>query len=111
LEFRRVLFRSEDVLPSETTVIFEVSEGPETETVPDVLGLDRDEAVSALEAAGFKVTVEETHSDDVAEHKVISQSPEAGEDVKKESTVKLVVSLGDQKSTRLNSSHVSISYA
>ena len=39
------------------TVTIEVSKGPESVDVPDVLGRPRDEAVKALEEAGFEVDV------------------------------------------------------
>ncbi|WP_431782225.1 Stk1 family PASTA domain-containing Ser/Thr kinase [Streptomyces chumphonensis] len=39
------------------TVTLTVSKGPESVTVPDVVGLDEDAAVAALEEAGFEVTV------------------------------------------------------
>ncbi|MBC7247286.1 MAG: Stk1 family PASTA domain-containing Ser/Thr kinase [Actinobacteria bacterium] len=63
-------------------------------TVPNVVGLDRDEAESRLRDAGFQVAVREEASSEVAEGKVIRQSPLANLKVAKGSQVTIVVSKG-----------------
>ncbi|QPK82215.1 Stk1 family PASTA domain-containing Ser/Thr kinase [Schaalia sp. ZJ405] len=71
------------------TVSYVVSKGPELVTVPNVVGKQRDEAISILEAAGLKVEV----------HNVLGgvfgtsryTDPDAGTSVRKGSTIALYV--------------------
>lgn len=63
-------------------------------SVPNVVGLDKDEAERRLRDAGFQVTVSEEASSEVAEGKVIRQSPLANLKVAKGSQVTIVVSTG-----------------
>jgi beta-lactam-binding protein with PASTA domain len=76
-----------------STVQLVVSTGPPRETVPDVVGQTRSEAVTALTAAGFKAAVTEAFSDKKAGI-VVSQKPEAGAKLDEGGTVALVVSKG-----------------
>ena len=46
----------------ESTVVIFVSSGKAKTTVPDVVGMTRDEAVAALTAANLKVNVNEVYS-------------------------------------------------
>lgn len=64
--------------------------------MPDVLNLNKDEAVTLLEEKGLKVSDNITYelSDDVEEGKVISSDPVARTQVKKGDEVSLVVSSG-----------------
>ncbi len=62
--------------------------------VPDVVGLEREEAVTRLRDAGFQVSVGEEASSEVAAGKVIRQSPLANLKVAKGSRVTIVVSTG-----------------
>lgn len=63
--------------------------------VPDVVGLTQADAVLALEAAGFVVSVTTAASNTVATGLVISQVPAGGEFAASGSTVSIVVSTGD----------------
>lgn len=63
-------------------------------TVPDVVGMQKSEAVKALEDADLKVQVATSPSDDVAVDEVLSSNPPAGASVAFESTVKITVSAG-----------------
>lgn len=66
-------------------------------TVPDVRGLDLEDATSALYGAGFNLgVVTEEADDEVEEGLVVSQSPEAGTEVVGGSPVNLVVSVGSE---------------
>lgn len=67
-----------------------------TRTVVNVVGQTKDDAVSALEDAGFKVTVKTENSDKVEAGKVISQDVAGDTKAKKGSTVTIVVSDGPQ---------------
>jgi len=70
-----------------------VSTGPPRETVPDVVGQTRTEAVDALAAAGFENEVAEAFSDKKAGI-VVSQDPKAGAQLDEGGTVALTVSKG-----------------
>jgi eukaryotic-like serine/threonine-protein kinase len=78
-----------------------VSLGVSDQTVPRVVGSPRDAAVELLEGAPyhFEVEVDEAHSDDVPAGQVISQEPQAGEDLAQRGAVAIVVSLGIEQVT------------
>jgi serine/threonine-protein kinase len=61
-----------------TTIELGISTGPEQVTVVDVTGKDEDAARSALEAAGFKVAVEQQEDADKDPGTVLSQNPSSG---------------------------------
>lgn len=83
-----------------STVGIVVSKGQEKVGVPNVVGVDRNSAISVLEAAGFKVSEGASqYSDRVAAGYVISQSESAGVKLAKGSTVTIVVSNGRQPFT------------
>ena len=74
------------------TVEIVISEGPETATVPGVVGQDADSARSQLENAGFEVVVREQETNDPAmENQVLDQNPAGGVKVEPGSTVTIVV--------------------
>jgi serine/threonine-protein kinase len=63
--------------------------------VPDVVGMEQQQAEDALRAAGFKVEIEaEEYSETIPQGSVVRQNPEAGEMLKEEGTVRLVISRG-----------------
>ncbi|WP_432547799.1 Stk1 family PASTA domain-containing Ser/Thr kinase [Kineococcus sp. SYSU DK004] len=63
-------------------------------TTPDVTGRDPDRAAEALAAAGLAVEREEAYSDTVPAGVVAATDPAAGDRVRRDGTVTLVVSLG-----------------
>ncbi len=68
---------------------------PEQESVPTITGLTRAQAESTIQSGGLQVgEVSQAASEDVAEGRVISQDPEAGEQVDPDSSVDFVVSTG-----------------
>ncbi|MBU7599531.1 Stk1 family PASTA domain-containing Ser/Thr kinase [Streptomyces sp. P38-E01] len=69
------------------TVTLTLSKGPEMVEVPDVVGMDEDEAVQELEDAGFKVTVRRFFFTG----KVFNQSVDAGEEAAKGSKVTVYI--------------------
>ncbi|MDP9858940.1 serine/threonine-protein kinase [Olsenella profusa DSM 13989] len=75
------------------TVTYQLSKGPETTSVPSVVGMTQDQATKKLQDAGFTVTVKNADSDSVEKGKVISQSPSSGR-AAKGSTVTITVSNG-----------------
>ena len=70
-----------------------VSRGQNIVTLPDVIGLQREEAESELKRLGFIVDVD-TRDDDEPEGQVISQDPGGGSHLKKGTTVTIIVSTG-----------------
>ena len=79
-----------------TTITLSISSGPESSSVPNVVGRDQVEASSILESAGFKVSVKQSYSDSVEQGKVISQSPSGSTTVSPGSTVTITVSQGKE---------------
>jgi beta-lactam-binding protein with PASTA domain len=75
-----------------TTVRLEVSTGPEQVSVVDVTGKSEDDARSALEAAGFKVAVQQQESADEDPGTVLSQNPSGGQ-AARGSTVTITVAI------------------
>lgn len=68
----------------------------DTITVPKVGGMSEVEA-NELDKAGLKASVEYTHSDSVEQGKVIDQTPKANSEVADGSTVKIIVSQGQDQ--------------
>ncbi len=78
--------------PKNSSVTLEVSKGPATDTVPDVTNLDSATARATLEAAGFKVKVEFTDTEDpTQDDRVVSQSPAGDTQAKKNAKVTITV--------------------
>ncbi len=93
-----------EVVPDETNVIFEISKGPETVTLPSYEGMTESEAREAIEGEGLRVAVSEEHSEDVKEGNVIRQKPEPYSDVTLESEVEIFVSTGPEEKPPINHS-------
>ncbi len=83
----------------DTVVTYYLSLGSEGSSIPNVVGQTRTAATTTLNNAGFYVSVETQYSSTVAEGLVISQSPSAGEKLKENGTVNLVVSKGAETSS------------
>lgn len=83
-----------------STVTLVVSKGKETKTVemPDLVGKDIDEAKYVLTKAKLKVgDIEKQHSDIYVEGEVIWQSEDPGDEIKEETKINLIVSLGPEE--------------
>ncbi len=75
----------------DTTVDLQVSKGPPLVTVPDVVGYTSQQAVQALEAAGFQV-VQQTVSTDASQQNIVqSQNPLGNTQAAKGSKVTIVI--------------------
>src|SRR5699024_8672357 len=99
------------VVPSETRVIFEVSIGPESFQLKDLVGLSLEEAESYAEDNGLTLNTEEVHSDSVEEGLIVKQNPGANASVKEGSTVQVSVSLGpEEKPPNLHTVTFSVPY-
>ncbi|MGN1296961.1 MAG: Stk1 family PASTA domain-containing Ser/Thr kinase [Clostridia bacterium] len=82
-----------------STVKVVISKGQEKTTVPKVVGMERDEAIKALEDAKLKVEVVEETSKKVQEGYVISQETDPETDAYAGDTVIIHVSTGVEKAT------------
>jgi serine/threonine-protein kinase len=75
-----------------SSITLEVSEGPQTEQVPDVTSLDAETARGNLEASGFRVRQTSQDTDDpTLDQIVLAQDPEGGADAEPGSVVTIVV--------------------
>ena len=91
---------SDTELEEGKTIKLVVSKGQKIEdkvTVPDVRSKTKSGAQSELKAAGLKVSIKESYSDDVAKGEVISQTPSQGSKVSKNTTVVITVSKGKKE--------------
>jgi len=79
-----------------SAVTLVVSSGPQKVDVPDVTGLDQQDAVNQLREAGLSTVVREKSSSDPVDT-VVSQSPAGGQQIDQGSTVTLFVSNGKVK--------------
>ena len=77
-----------------STVKVVISKGQEKTTVPKVVGMEKEEAIKALEDANLKAEVVEETSKKVEEGYVISQETDANTDAYAGDTVKIHVSIG-----------------
>ncbi len=71
------------------------SESLPTVTLPDVIGLDEDDAVRELEGLGFTVKVNEIGTEEVSKGKVAEQIPAGASEVEEGSNVSIYVSTGE----------------
>ena len=62
--------------------------------MPDLVGMEQEEAIEVLEEHNLEVEIQEIHDSEVPENRVISQSPSPGMSVKEGSTVDLRISIG-----------------
>jgi eukaryotic-like serine/threonine-protein kinase len=86
----------ERILQNGTIEIY-TSRGPERYQVPDVVGMTAAEAEEALTAVGIPVgEVDEKFHDEVAKGVVISQSAPPGDELRRDTSVSIVVSKGRQ---------------
>jgi serine/threonine-protein kinase len=81
-----------------TDVVLTVSSGPKLATVPVLVGVQRSVAVQQIRGRGLSPSVEETASSKPA-GEVIRQAPSAGSQLPAGSTVSIVVSKGEKKTT------------
>ena len=84
----------DSMAPDGSEIELIVSTGPEQVQVPNVVGLNYDEAKDALEGEGLKVKKEERASDE-SKDTVINTNPPAGQSVDVGATVTVIVSEGE----------------
>ncbi|WP_373895976.1 Stk1 family PASTA domain-containing Ser/Thr kinase [Virgibacillus sp. CBA3643] len=86
-----------DVVPSETSVIFEVSIGPESVSLNDLAGMTEEAASDYLDNQNLTMNRVEESSDSTPEGEVIRQEPEADTELEEGSTVNVYVSSGPEE--------------
>ncbi|SDC64812.1 serine/threonine protein kinase [Terribacillus halophilus] len=84
------------VVPEDTTVIFEVSKGPEAVTLTDLTGMTEEEAQSYLDKNNLDGSFIEQPSNEVEEGVVIRHEPRAGQSIEENGSVDLYVSTGPE---------------
>lgn len=84
------------VVPEDTTVIFEVSKGPEAVTLSDLTGMTEEEAQSYLDKNDLDGNFIEQPSDEVDEGIVIRHDPGSGQSIEENGSVDLYISTGPE---------------
>ena len=84
----------ETVLRKGDSVMLSVSSGPAQLQMPDLVGMNMDEATALVKSMGFIPAYERVVNGDYALDTVVSQMPAAGDKVSRDSTVSLTVSGG-----------------
>jgi len=86
----------QEVVPSETRVIFEISSGPQTVTMGSLSGLTEQEALDYLKDHDLKMNKIEENSETVEEGYVIRQHPDGDTPLEKGDTVDVYISIGKE---------------
>ncbi|NYF24182.1 Stk1 family PASTA domain-containing Ser/Thr kinase [Sporosarcina sp. JAI121] len=102
----------EDVVPSETDLVFTVSKGIEERELSNLIGFDDNQLNEYAKTSGFRIEVgKKEYSSTVAAGRVISQDPSAGTKIVKGGKVKVTVSKGPaEKPYKLLIKTVTIEY-
>ncbi|WP_077358268.1 Stk1 family PASTA domain-containing Ser/Thr kinase [Virgibacillus halodenitrificans] len=87
----------QEVVPSETKVIFEISSGPERVALKDLSGDTEEEAKKYLESMKMVFNREEKHDESIPEGQVINQEPAAGSEIEEGSSVTVYISTGPEE--------------
>jgi|HigsolmetaAR202D_1030399.scaffolds.fasta_scaffold10629_2 serine/threonine-protein kinase len=86
-------------VPKGSTIDLFISSGPGTVEIPDLIGRPRSEARRALRDLGLRIRERREPSETVGQNRVISTRPDVGAEVRKGSTVTLVISSGKPRVT------------
>lgn len=87
----------EEIIPSETKVIFEVSIGPELISLNNLTGMTEAEAREYLEGKNLEMQTHEEYSNRVDKGNVIRQSPSSGTELQEGSVVDVYLSVGPEE--------------
>ncbi|MBR1384334.1 MAG: PASTA domain-containing protein [Ruminococcus sp.] len=96
------------IVQENTVVGVYISEGIRKQIVPNLSGMDTEEAVAQLEAIGFKVLTEEEYNDTIAEGFIISQSLDPETEVIDGSEIVLTVSKGRDPAKQIEEKDVTL---
>lgn len=92
--------QGEEVIIEETKLVLEYSSGVQTVRLDNLIGMSRKDAESYLKNNGLKVEISKQFSDRAAKNRVIAQNPKPFVEVEKGSTVKLVISKGEDPASK-----------
>lgn len=93
----------EEVVPDETEVTFTISKGLETIKLADLIKYPGNALDEYANSTGLNIDYkEEKYSDDIPVGQAISQSPEAGAELKKGDKVKVIMSKGPEPKEPIN---------
>jgi serine/threonine-protein kinase len=84
----------QEQLPKGTTIPLTVSKGPHPRNVPQVIGLERSDAVATLREAGLDATVHEIRDANAELGVVLDAEPDEGAVVEKGTVITLTVATG-----------------
>lgn len=87
----------EDVIPSESTIVLTVSEGPEGHTLNNLTGYSAEGIERYADDYNLSVTISREPHDTIPEGQVASQSPEPGSVVYNGSRISVVFSTGPEE--------------
>ncbi len=94
---------SGSVVAKNSVIKVYVSSGKIVQPIPNVIGMDKDQAESLLKEAGFSVKTKEEYSDVIAENCVIEQSPDSSTDFHGEITLTVSKGRDPQNAVELSS--------
>lgn len=85
------------VVPNETSVIFEVSQGPDTIILDDFIEKNKDVFIGYAKKHNLKYDITKDYSDTVAKNDIIAQSPSPGSNIEVGSEISIIVSKGEKE--------------
>src|SRR5699024_6678624 len=85
------------VVPTETTVIFEISDGPDTFSLSNLIGMTVEQVKDYAKKNSLKLEFKEEYSDEAEEGTIIRHSPEANTEVTEGTTIEAIVSKGPEE--------------
>lgn len=86
-------YKTGDIIKNNDTIIVTISDG-EKITVPNLKGLNKNEAIQKLKAVGLKYNFITKSSDSIKKNYVINQSMKAGSEVSEGATITVTISSG-----------------
>jgi eukaryotic-like serine/threonine-protein kinase len=89
--------KGELVIPSETEVVFDVSQGPQPIVLEDLTGWNQKSVNSYIAKNELREEPKQEYSDAVPEGSVISHTPPAGSKLKKGDKIEIIYSLGPEE--------------
>lgn len=99
------------VIPSETTIMLTVSQGPETTTMPNMLGWSQTAVQDYADRNGLGVTFTNDYSDQYANGQVMGQSIAANTTIKRGDQLTITISKGQKpESSKASNEDVRFTY-
>lgn len=86
----------DEVVPEDTTVIFEVSSGPKKISLGNLIGLTLEEARSYAKRNNLKLEIKEAYSNSVEKNRIMSQEPRENTELEEGSIVTITISKGPE---------------